>query len=331
LWIYNWLIQWFGRKQVFWGRKDIDPGRDFSVVEKQIKSSRAFVALVSNNWLSATNKEGHRRIDSPEDWIRRETVLALQEEIPVIPVLVSGMKAPSAEDLPEDLQEFATLQMLSTVDMSFHDVVRESLEKVVSSSPQGLHGQPWRALFTLVTRRPTHAPGASNEEAMRLQRQAGSLLRRQIQRLQVRAAELIQDGKLERATEELNEGSELLMALLDLLPGDTTLDAQLGYLFGTTSQSFERAGHKERAAQYRNLAMSVFQRLKANPALTPGDKASAINEIGGAYYEGGDPVATLEYCRTALEIDPRYCYAWHDRFLAYAELARRLTCEMPAA
>ena len=274
LWLYPWLIQWFGRKQVFWDRKDIDPGQDFAeVIEKQIKSSRAFIALVSNDWLSATDKEGHRRIDSPEDWIRRETFLALREEILVIPVLVTGMKAPSVEDLPGEMKKFAKLQMLSMADMSFHDLLRESLEKVVSSSTQG--------------------PDPSNEEAVRLQRRAGSLLRRQIQRLQVRAAELIQDRKLDRATEELNEGSELLMALLDLLPGDTTLDAQLGYLFGTTSQSFDRAGHKKRAAQYRDLAMSVFQRLKANPALTPGDKASAINGIGGAYYEGGDSVTAL--------------------------------------
>ena len=149
------------------------------------------------------------------------------------------------------------------------------------------------------------------------------MLRRQIQRLQVRAVELIQDRKLDRATEELNEGSDLLMALLDLSPGDTTLDAQLGYLFGTTGQSFDAAGDQEQAAQYRDLAMSVFQRLKANPAVPPIDKASAIKGIGGAYYESGDPVTAIEYYGAALEIEPLYCYAWHDLFLAYHELARR--------
>ena len=57
-WLYPWLIQWFGRKQVFWDRKDIDPGQDFAeVIEKEIKSSRAFIALLSNDWLSATDKE----------------------------------------------------------------------------------------------------------------------------------------------------------------------------------------------------------------------------------------------------------------------------------
>src|SRR5262245_35286178 len=196
LWLYPWLIQWFGKEQVFWDRKDIDPGKDFAeVIEKQIRSSKAFVALVSNNWLSAVDDHGHRRIDSPEDWIRRETALALQEEILVIPVLVGGMRSLSAQDLPEQLKKFAKLQMLSMADMSFHDLLRESLEKVIPAGVQ--------------------TPGSTNEETERLQRRASTLLRRQIYRLQVRAAELIQDRKLDRATEELNEGSELLMALLD--------------------------------------------------------------------------------------------------------------------
>jgi tetratricopeptide (TPR) repeat protein len=204
------------------------------------------------------------------------------------------------------LKKFAKLQMLSMADMSFHDLLRESLEKVIPAEVQ--------------------TPGSSNEETERLQRRAGTLLRRQIYRLQVRAADLIQDRKLDRATEELNEGSELLMALLDLLSGDLTLDAQLGYLFGTTGQAFLAAGDEEQAGYYLDLAMSVFQRVKANPAVfheRPSDLASAIKGIGGVYYERGDVVTALEHYRTALEIDPLYCYAWHDLFLAYDKLARR--------
>lgn len=312
LWLYPWLIQWFGREQVFWDRKDIDPGANFAeVIEQQIRSSSAFIALVSNNWLSASDDEGHRRIDSPEDWIRRETVLALREQILVIPVLVGGMKAPSVQDLPGELQKFAEFQMLSMADMVFYDLLRESLENGIPGSAQG--------------------PGPSNEETTRLQRRAGSLLRRQIQRLQVRAVELIQDRKLDRATEELNEGSELLMTLLDLLPGDTTLDAQLGYLFGTTGQTFHAAGDEEQAGRYLDLAMSVFERVKANPALfheRPSDIASAIKGIGGVYYERGHPVTAIQHYRTAIEIDPLYSYAWHDLFLAYGELARRGTINL---
>jgi tetratricopeptide (TPR) repeat protein len=307
LWLYPWLIQWFGKEKVFWDRKGIDPGKDFAeVIETQIRSSKAFVALVSNKWLSAVDEKGHRRIDSPEDWIRRETALALKEKLLMIPVLVGGMMPPSPTDLPRGLKKFAKLQMLSMADMSFHDLLRESLEKVVPAGVQ--------------------KPGSTDKETERLQRRAGTLLQRQIDRLQIRAKELIQDRKLDRATEELNEGSALLMALLELSPGDITLDAQLGYLFGAMGQAFFTAGDEEQAGRYRDLAMSVFQRVKANPAVfhdRPLDLVSAIKGIGEMYYESGDAVTAIQYYRTALEIYPLYAYAWHDLFLAYDNLARR--------
>src|SRR5262249_46339337 len=120
--LYPWLIQWFGREHVFWDRKDIHPGETFpEVLENQVRSSKAFIALLGENWLSATDERGNRRIDSPEDWIRRETLLALQQEILIIPVLASGTKCPPIDDLPHDLRKIAGLQMLSTGDISFHD------------------------------------------------------------------------------------------------------------------------------------------------------------------------------------------------------------------
>lgn len=304
LWLYPSLIRWFGRERVFWDRKDIEPGADFTrVIEDQIRASGAFVAIVSDNWLSAVDEEGHRRIDAAEDWIRRETSIALREGCLVIPVLVSGMKPPGEADLPGDLRKFAQLQMLSAAHISFHDLLRERLESVIPAAHP--------------------APGPAGEQGGRLQRRAGNLLKRQIQRLQVRAAELIQDGRLDRAAEEVSEGSELLMALLDFLPGDPMLDAELGYLFGTTSQSFERAGKAAMAFEYRELARSVFERLKANPALPLDVKVSAINGIGGAHYAGGHPAAAIPYHRAAVAMDPQYCYAWHDLFASYDVLAQR--------
>ena len=59
---------------------------------------------------------------------------------------------------------------------------------------------------------------------------ASSSLARQAERLQIRAKELIREGKTERALDELNEGTELMMALLDVLPGEQDLDLQLGYI-----------------------------------------------------------------------------------------------------
>ena len=312
--LYPWLIQWFGRERVFWDRKDIHPGENFpEVLENQVRSSKAFIALLGENWLSATDEKGNRRIDSSEDWIRRETLLALQQEILVIPVLAGGTTCPPIDDLPHDLRKIGGLQMLSTGDISFHDRLRESLDKVIPTEEK--------------------ESAASGEAARRLQRRASTLLRGQIKRLQVRAVELIQDGKLDRATDELTEGSELLMALLDLLPGDTSLDAQLGYLFGTAGQALLRGGDTATADRYFDRAISVFRRVEANPEVfheRPADLASAIKGIGGAFYERGDHVRAIQFYRRALDILDNYPEAWHDLFAAYNELAKRGTIDIPA-
>jgi tetratricopeptide (TPR) repeat protein len=305
LWLYPQLIGWFGRERVFWDRKDIDVGTRFAdVIEQQIRNARAFVALVSPNWLFAVDEDGRRRLDSPDDWIRRETVLALREGLLVIPVLVSGMSAPAAEDLPDELRPLGDLQMLPMGDMRFHDLLRERLERVMPAGP-GTSG-------------PDQADGV-------LQRRAASLLRRQVQRLQVRAVELIQDGRVDRAREELNEGSELLMALLDLLPGDPTLDVQLGYLFAKTGQALAATGDEE-AEGYTELALSVFERVRANPVVfrdRPGDLASALKGIGEVWDERGDPDAAIGYYREAIALVPDYPYAWHDLFVAELKRAQR--------
>lgn len=112
LWIYPSLIQWFGPDRVFWDRKNIAPGADFAAtIYEQIRSS-----------------------DSPDDWIHRETAVALSEKLVVVPVLVGGMRAPKEGDLPPALRPLSKLQALSASDMIFHDLLRERLEKVLPIS-----------------------------------------------------------------------------------------------------------------------------------------------------------------------------------------------------
>lgn len=314
LWLYPWLIEWFGRDNVFWDRKDIDVGTKFDeVIEQQIRASKAFVALITPSWLSALDEQGRPRLQSPEDWIRRETVLALHEGLLILPVLATGMNALGPDDVPTELKDLARIQMLEMGDIRFYDVLRERLERVVDVGAR--------------------VTSKERPEVSRLEQRASNLLRRQIQRLQVRAVELIEEGRTDRATEELNEGSELLMALLDLLPGDATLDAQLGFLFSTTAQAFQAENQPEDAERYFDLAVSVFERVRANPVVfrdRPLDLASAIKGLGGVYYERDDPETAIRYYREALAVVPDYAYAWHDLFLALVVLANRGDVQLAA-
>jgi preprotein translocase subunit Sec63 len=65
------------------------------------------LALIGQEWLHTKDATGRRRLDDETDFVRLELALALQRDIPVIPVLVRGTKMPLADQLPEDLKELA--------------------------------------------------------------------------------------------------------------------------------------------------------------------------------------------------------------------------------
>ena len=63
--IYLWLIKRYGRESVFWDRKDIDAGRDFSeVITQGIDKCALFMALIGPEWLGEADAKGRRKIDS---------------------------------------------------------------------------------------------------------------------------------------------------------------------------------------------------------------------------------------------------------------------------
>lgn len=312
--IYPPLIQAYGPDIVFWDRKDIAGGDKFAeIIEAKIRSSAAFVAIIGENWLWARDEAGERLIDSPDDWIYRETTLALGEDLLVVPVLVGGMQAPSAKDLPLDMQRIAGMHMLASSDMLFHSRLLEALEARLP--------------------RPSDRDEPLNRKTLRLHARAHALLRRQTQRLQVRAVELVQDHKPDRAEEELEEGFELLMNLLDLSPSDITLDAQLGYLYATMAKTYNEVGNQEESERFLQLALEVFLRINQDERLLesqPHDVASAIKGIGEVYYGRGDLEEAVRHYRRALQIEPNYAYAWHDLLLALLARAREGQVDSPA-
>jgi tetratricopeptide (TPR) repeat protein len=231
----------------------------------------------------------------------------------VIPVLGSGARMPAAKDLPDELTRFSRLQALSIADMRFYSLLAESLAKA------GIH------------ERQSESAGKKRVSALALR--AGNLLRRQAERLQIRAKELIREGKTERALEELNEGTELMMALLDVLPGEQDLDLQLGYIYGALADEFDAAGNNQMAQRYLDLQLGIFERVKEDLSAAEyltGEAATTIKGIGEVYYRRGDLERAIEYYRTSLEIDPGYQYAWHDLFGAYVAMAERGRIDLDA-
>ena len=84
---------------------EIPPGADFGeYITGLVDKCNVVLAIIGPGWLDARDREGERRIDKPDDWVRLEIERALARDgVEVIPVLVDGARLPPREELPESL------------------------------------------------------------------------------------------------------------------------------------------------------------------------------------------------------------------------------------
>lgn len=108
------LSERLGVGSVFRDVVTIQPGEPFpQVIERAIVESSCLIALIGRGWLTATDKIGKRRLDSPDDPVRREIEHALQQNVPVVPVLVDGVRMPTRRELPKSIAALAERNALA--------------------------------------------------------------------------------------------------------------------------------------------------------------------------------------------------------------------------
>ena len=109
------LVRRYGESRVFMDTSSIDYGESFpDRIASAIRGCSVILGLIGPHWLEPTG--GSRRIDDPNDWVRRELEAALQrQEALVIPVLLDGASAPAVADLPESIKDLATLHAVVIV------------------------------------------------------------------------------------------------------------------------------------------------------------------------------------------------------------------------
>ena len=151
------------------------------------------------------------------------------------------------------------------------------------------------------------------------------IVARQVNRLQGRAVELIDERQLDRANDELREGLLLVSALLNEAPTDLNLQMQLGMIYKTIAQVFQEANNIDQSDAYIELAEDVFRFVKDT---VPGDQksvldaANAIHGLGNMKQMRGEFASAIKNYELATSLYPEHCYAWHDMFLCYFELAK---------
>jgi TIR domain len=140
------LSQHFGAEQVFRDIDSVDPGERFPrLIEQEVGSCDALLALIGPGWLAITDDAGRRRLDDPDDFVRLEIATALgRSDVLVIPVLVGATSMPAAADLPKPLAALVECNAVRITDENWDAQVARltgALEKVVKPRVvASLHG-----------------------------------------------------------------------------------------------------------------------------------------------------------------------------------------------
>ena len=114
----------FGPDRVFRDVDSIAPGLDFeAALARAIGGASVMLAVIGPRWADMCDAQGRRRLDDPQDTVRREIEAALAIGLPVIPVLVEGARMPSAQTMPASLAAFARCQAFSLDDAGWQDDV----------------------------------------------------------------------------------------------------------------------------------------------------------------------------------------------------------------
>ena len=140
-----------GAAHVFQDVDSIAPGDDFDIaLRTAISEADAVIAAIGTNW-AASLPDGTRRLDQPDDYVRREITTALSMQKPVVPVLVGGAHLPAHVELPDDLRPLLSRQAFTIRDERWNDDVDGLVARLQGDSPGAVlpDRRRWPAALTL--------------------------------------------------------------------------------------------------------------------------------------------------------------------------------------
>jgi hypothetical protein len=101
--LFHALREAFEPQRIFFDLNSLEAGEDFPAeIDAAVRECRVLLALIGPGWVDAA-AEGRRRLDDPQDFVRREIALALELGKRVVPVLIDRAALPSAAQLPAAL------------------------------------------------------------------------------------------------------------------------------------------------------------------------------------------------------------------------------------
>jgi hypothetical protein len=124
--LYDDLVDAFGKMSVTMDVDKIQGGEKyFKVIEHAIISADVLLVLIGISWCVVLDEKGRRRLDDPDDLLKKEILLAFESKKNVIPILIQGAKMPRKADLPAELAALSDLHALEISDSRWsYDVGR---------------------------------------------------------------------------------------------------------------------------------------------------------------------------------------------------------------
>ena len=106
--LHDRLKNHFGEESLFYDVDSIPLGHDFhKVIGEAVGKCDALLAIIGETWVEATDENGQRRLENPNDLVRIEVESALARDIPVVPVLIGKALMPTEPELPGGLKTLA--------------------------------------------------------------------------------------------------------------------------------------------------------------------------------------------------------------------------------
>lgn len=128
--LYDRLRQHFDEDKVFIDLEGIAPAAHFPAkLQNALSGSKVLLVVIGTSWLVAD--DNRRRLDDPDDWVRREIELGLElKSVYVVPVLVGGAVMPGENDLPNSLKSLVKYQKYTLSDEHFGSEVDKLVESL---------------------------------------------------------------------------------------------------------------------------------------------------------------------------------------------------------
>jgi hypothetical protein len=110
----------FGEGLVFHDVKDIKVGINWrKQITQVLRKADVVLAIIGPGWSATVDAKGRRRLDHAQDPVRTELELAIQLEIPIVPVLVGGATMPSLDEFPDSLKPLYNMNAAPLRDTDF--------------------------------------------------------------------------------------------------------------------------------------------------------------------------------------------------------------------